>query len=160
MGLRPGLLYPPATAMYEAGPKRQPPPNIRLLTVDKHVYSKYGEWFWSQSTLVIDAVKPSFLKAFTKNATALKSIRRVHLRFSTKDLGYGLEEQIAYPGTSPVDIARYIQFRVTLRTRWLVKAFGVNKLTPSLKELTLDFTDCYFPGSIRSTWAGNRAISM
>ncbi|KAL8752732.1 MAG: hypothetical protein Q9184_005646 [Pyrenodesmia sp. 2 TL-2023] len=134
MGLRPGLLYHPATAIYEAGPKSQPAPNIRLLTVDKRVHSKYAERFWSQSILIVDALKPSFLNALTKNAMALKSIRRVHLKRSTKDLDYGPEEQTDYPGTSPVDIAPHTQSYFALRTAWLVKAFYVHKLALSLKD--------------------------
>ncbi|KAI4182802.1 MAG: hypothetical protein LQ346_006481 [Caloplaca aetnensis] len=160
MGLRPSFLYPPATAMYEAGPKRGPAPNMRLLTVDKHVNAKYGERFWSESTLVLDAVKPTFLKALTDNATALKSIRRVHLSFTTKDLGYTPKEQPEFSDRHPLAIAHHYQFNCALRMRWLVNAFYVNKLAPSLEALTLDFTDCYLPSRTGIYWEGGLAMAM
>ncbi|KAL8901918.1 MAG: hypothetical protein Q9207_004959 [Kuettlingeria erythrocarpa] len=160
MGLRPGFLYPPATAMYEAGPKRGPAPNMRLLTVDKHVNAKYGERFWSQSTLVLDAVKPTFLKALTENATALRSIRRVRLSLTTKDLGYTSKEQPEFPDRHPIAIAHHYQFSFALRMRWLVNAFYVNKLAPSLEDLTLDFTDCYLPSSRHIYWEGHLTMTM
>ncbi len=160
IGLRPGLLYPPATAIYIAGPKRGPAPNMRLLTVDKHVKAKFGERFWSQSTLVLDAVKPTFLKALTENATALRSIRRVHLSLTTKDLGYTSNEQPEFPGRAPIALARHYQFSLALRVRWLVNAFYVNKLAPSLETLTLDFTDCYLPSSRHIYWEGALTVNM
>ncbi|KAL8646342.1 MAG: hypothetical protein Q9210_006194 [Variospora velana] len=141
----PGLLHPPISALYDANAQKHHT-NTDLLTVDKHVCSKYRERMWAENTLVIGSIKPRFLKNLVEGQpAACRSIRKVYLSFSTEDLGYGPDAQPQDPRV-PADHPQQSElFYLALTRRWLVKAFYINQLCPWLEELTLDVTDADAP---------------
>lgn len=149
------LFWVVITPPFSASLRGRDRPRTLVLCIEGIVYRAkcfviYVEFVLMLARGPINSVGTRFLKR-----PLPKSIRNVHIKFTTKDLGYGPEELPNEPG-APDQLSPDCSSNSALATRWLVKAYYINKLSESWKALTLDLTDCYC--SANGYWSGEDLV--
>lgn len=154
-----------------SGGEKMPPPNARLLTVDKYVYTKYKEWLWKENTLVVDLARASKFYSPGQSICAVGEIlghrhfRKVHVNFSTRPLF--VDFGVSWPPERPIEPPPPRHRQHELFWHWpgmvsfgdmlLRVRFYLDILPPTtLEELTLDFTECY---RFNGKWQGYKAMA-